>query len=138
VTLSVLRNIAVMLIGLGAVIATPALGLELRNSDSKAGFASLSWIDAPEGEAVLEWDRGTGWRELYRGTDQASTVTGLEEGQYRFRLTRPDGTRSEPLSFTVEHHALSLAWQFFGAGALLFLLLIGLLVWPARNERGRS
>ena len=138
VTFSVRTNIFAMLISLVAVIATPALGLELRNADARAGFASLGWSDVPDGEAVLEWNDGTGWQELYRGTDKASTVTGLDEGAYQFRLTAPDGTVSEPLTFTVEHHALSLALQFFGAGAILFVLLIALLVRPTPDTGSPS
>ena len=52
------------------------------------------------------------------------TITGLEDGEYFFRLTTADGEQSEVLAVTVLHHALGRALGFFLIGLLLFLVLV--------------
>ncbi len=141
-TFSVSKNIILLLIGLCAGLISPATAFEIRNADARAGFASLSWQDSADGVVELQWRAdadttgGGDWKVLYRGTDNGSTITGLDEGTYQFRLVKSDGTVTAPLNFTVQHHSLALAFQFFGAGAVLFVILIGLLVWRGRESEG--
>lgn len=117
-----------------AFAASPALALDLRNADAKAGFVSLGWTDRPAGRVELQINDGTGWQTLYEGTDQASTLSGLEDGTYQFRLTDETGEAGEVVSFTVAHHPLTLALQFFGAGLVLFIILLVVLIRPATTE----
>lgn len=67
------------------------------------------------------------WITLYEGRDTASTLTGLKNGEYAFRLREGQGDWSETLTVVIEHHPLWKAYAFFGAGFVLFIILCGLL-----------
>ncbi len=78
------------------------------------------------------------WITLYEGRDTASTLTGLKNGDYIFRLRAEQGEWSEPLTVVIEHHALWKAYAFFAAGFVLFLILCGLLLRSSRLKEVRG
>jgi hypothetical protein len=80
-------------------------------------------------------------RTIYEGRDLASVVSGLEEGEYHFRVRgkTPDGETVSPWSqvetIVVKYPAyenfwgLPVLWWQLGGGFLVFLLTIGFLVF---------
>jgi hypothetical protein len=111
-----------------------ASGLRLSND----GTIDLEWSleDAPEATFELEQtgDLPEGARRIrYRGRDTASVVTGLDEGDYRFRVRAldPDGTAgdwSEPVVLRVEFMERRTLFLLLGTGALVVTLTIGAIV----------
>jgi hypothetical protein len=114
----------VMLFATGAGTAEPAF--ESPPGRDSAGFFSLSWSGAER----FELEQATGpdhadARIIYRGSDTNTTVSGLPDGEYRFRI-RAEGNSawSDEAVVVVEHHALSRALLFFALGAGVFLVLV--------------
>jgi hypothetical protein len=114
----------VLLFAAGTGFAEPAF--ESPPGRDSAGFFSLSWSGAER----FELERATGpdhadARIIYRGSDTTTTVSGLPDGEYRFRI-RAEGSSawSDEAVVVVEHHALSRALLFFALGAGVFLALV--------------
>jgi hypothetical protein len=91
-----------------------------------AGFFILSWSGAESVE--IEQASGPGHadaRIIYRGRDTSTSLSGLPDGQYRFRIrAEGDADWSDEAIVSVEHHPLGRAFLFFGLGAVVFLVLI--------------
>ncbi|WP_417464871.1 hypothetical protein [Kordiimonas sp.] len=102
--------------------------LVLVDNGLSAGYATVAWPDVDGSSFVLEQKTATGWRELYSGPDRASTLSGLADGTYLFRLKVEGVPALELLEVKVEHHPLVRAWTFFAIGAVMFLVLVGLLL----------
>ncbi|MFN4262967.1 MAG: hypothetical protein ACK4IT_04955 [Thioalkalivibrionaceae bacterium] len=87
-------------------------------SDRVAGDAGYRSVSAAE-------NRDAAFVLLYRGGDEATTLSGLVNGEYRFRL-RAQGSDvwSDEAVVTVEHHSLARAFGFFVVGASVFVVLI--------------
>lgn len=114
-----------------AGLALPAQGTAGPAFDSRperdaAGFFSLNW----EGAERFELEQASGpdhedARIIYRGSDTSTTVSGLPDGEYRFRI-REEGAEewADETTVVVEHHPLSRAFLFFALGAALFVVLI--------------
>jgi hypothetical protein len=114
----------VLLLAAGTGLAQPAF--ESPPARDSAGFFSLSWSGAER----FELEQATApdhvdARIIYRGGDTATTISGLPDGAYRFRI-RADGndTWSDEAVVGVEHHPLSRAFLFFALGAGVFLVLV--------------
>jgi hypothetical protein len=91
-----------------------------------AGFFSLDWNGAERFE--LEQASGPGYEDariIYRGSDTSTTLSGLPDGEYRFRI-REEGAPNwaDETVVEVEHHSLGRAFLFFALGAAVFLVLI--------------
>lgn len=91
-----------------------------------AGFFRLDWSGAER----FELEQATGpehvdARIIYRGSDTSTTISGLPDNSYRFRI-RAEGAEnwSDEAVVVVEHHALSRAFLFFGLGAAVFAALL--------------
>lgn len=114
----------VMLFATGTGGAEPAF--ESPPERDSAGFFSLSWSGAER----FELEQATGpdhadARIIYRGSDTTTTVSGLPDGEYRFRIRgEGDSTWNDEAVVVVEHHALSRALLFFALGAGVFLVLV--------------
>lgn len=109
-----------------------ATSLSIKDNGASAGYVTLGWdVENPDAISTIETKpankKDAPWRQLYQGPDTATTLSGLEGGDYLFRLKVGEGDWSEPLEFTVSHHALSKALAFFGVGLVLFLALLMLL-----------
>jgi hypothetical protein len=102
------------------------------------GYFVLSW-DAPDisSELTLQESREpdfSGDLEQWP-VSQANqfTQSGLTNGLYFYRLA--DGTStSNVVKVEVQHHSLSRAWFFFSLGAVLFILLVGILLHGRRQH----
>jgi hypothetical protein len=144
-----------LLIALGLALFFPAagaagvdaVGLDAKPSRSTDGVYQLSWQST--GEVVLEEALDPGFTEsriVYRGRDQATTLTGRRDGVYYYRLS-PDGptppARSTgegpgrdgddhrnpvPLQVRVEHHSLARALGVFTLGLAVFAATVRLVL----------
>ncbi len=124
------RPVRFLLLVLALVLlAGPALA-EPRFDDppehSADGGFTLHW-EAP-GAVVLERASGPDFddaRVIYEGGDTSSVISGLPDGEYRFRLRVADADAwSDRITVEVEHHSLARAFGFFAVGAAVFLVLI--------------
>ncbi|TNE62618.1 MAG: hypothetical protein EP335_11545 [Alphaproteobacteria bacterium] len=107
--------------------------LMVADNGLSAGYATLAWPDAAGETFLLEREADSGWTAVYDGPDHATTLSGLHNGTYRFRLSADDGMPGDVLEITVAHHPLSRAWMFFGIGAVMFAGLLGLLAAGTRR-----
>jgi len=77
---------------------------------------------------------GQGWRTIYQGPDRARAMSGLRDGEYRFRLQSAVTQNWSPsLSVNVTHHSLERAFALFGIGGVVFLALIIILAAGQRR-----
>ncbi len=141
--------IGVLLIAVGLSLlpaAASAVGLDVKPSRSTDGVYQLFWES--KGEVLLEEARDPGFtdsRIVYRGRDQATTLTGRRDGVYYYRLssasTASVGGRSEdgrparrtdrssvPLQVRVEHHSLLRALSVFAVGLAVFAATVRLVL----------
>ncbi|WP_019584311.1 hypothetical protein [Thioalkalivibrio sp. ALE16] len=108
-----------------ALSAQPAFDAPPERS-TDGGF-TLAW----EAEDAVVLERATGpdhedARIVYEGGDASTVVSGLPDGEYRFRLRAADAdTWADAATVVVEHHSLARAFGFFAVGAVVFLVLIG-------------
>lgn len=71
---------------------------------------------------------------IYEGTDEATTMSGLWDGTYYFRVRLGQEAWSEPVQVVVRHHSLGKAFFFLGLGALVFLATAGLIIGGHRAQ----
>lgn len=128
------------LVGLLAFAVTPAQAaapgattdaLAASTTLSTDGVYQISW--AGEDAAELIESRGPGFdqtRIVYRGTDNATVLTGRSDGVYRYHLRGIEGF----VEVEVRHHPLSRALVFFTLGAIVFLATVALVVREATEE----
>lgn len=128
----------IMLMTVFAASAPLAFGqtLTLADDGRSAGYATLAWAAADGNSFLLEEYEGDEWHTIYEGGDRATTLSGLADGSYRFRLSADGGAPGPEFDLTVAHHPLSRAFGFFGAGAVMLAVLIVLLVAGARRHEG--
>ncbi|OOC09785.1 MULTISPECIES: hypothetical protein [Thioalkalivibrio] len=117
------------------LLAAPALA-EPRFDDppehSADGGFTLHW-EAP-GAVVLERASGPDFDDagvIYEGGDTSRVISGLPDGEYRFRLRAADADEdawSDRITVVVEHHGLARAFGFFAVGGAVFLVLIVVLL----------
>ncbi|MFO7955288.1 hypothetical protein [Thioalkalivibrio sp.] len=94
---------------------------------STDGGFTLAW----ESDETVVLEQGTGpdhgdARIVYEGGDTSTVISGLPDGEYRFRLRAADRDAwADEATVVVEHHSLARAFGFFSVGAVVFLVLIG-------------
>lgn len=132
----------------------PAPTLNLGTDVSTTGFYDLGWElpadAAPEGYSVsrFELHERTGdadWIPFYTGADEATTLTGIPNGTYAYRVRAvlvstesPDTVPtawSAPQSLEVRHHSLAKAFGFLAVGAVVFIATLVLIVTGHRRSR---
>ncbi len=96
------------------------------------GHVRLQWRSVAS-DAVYEVQQSTTHDfkhpiTIYQGPDRATFVSGLPNGVYYYRLRSNSGSWSEPITLTVEHYSLQLAFTLAGLGAVVFLLTVALVV----------
>lgn len=113
---------------LGPAAANP--GFDSPPTRDSAGFFSLNWSGAKR----FELEQATGpthedARIIYRGSDTSTTISGLSDGEYRFRIrAEGDAEWGDVAVVRVEHHSLARAFLFFALGATVFVVLIAAIV----------
>ena len=116
-----------------------------------AGYYQLSWQPGIAGASYkkLHYELQqasdktfSSARTIYSGPDQASVISGRENGAYYYRVrtiaaNRPVGQWSKSVLVTVQHHSLQKAWLFFIAGVVVFALtLVFIVTSSAIKQRG--
>lgn len=133
--------------GLSLLSAAGAIALDVKPSRSTDGVYQLSW--QAKGKVVLEEARDPGFtdpRVVYRGRDQATTLTGRRDGVYYYRLAPvPPATSgratsqgqglaadgegaSIPVQVRVAHHSLVRALGVFAVGLAVFAATVRLVL----------
>jgi len=134
----VTRNLTALLMLLlahGAEIGSAsATELLMTDSDFGAGYVTLAWPGLGGESFILQEKGGTGWEALYKGTSTASTLTGLSNGDYTYRVISDAGRTTEPLDIRIHHHSLTRAFGFFGTGAVLLLILLAVIFVGVRSR----
>ncbi len=74
------------------------------------------------------------WTTVYKGPDTATTLSGLENGEYQFRLQAGLNEWSPEFGVRIQHHSLTKAMIFFGMGFCMFIALLALLILSPRAE----
>lgn len=129
----IIRIVIILSLSLFVAAVAEASELELADDGLSAGYATLGWPTAEGTNFILQQQKDGVWQTLYEGGDRATTLSGLSDGNYRFRLM-VDGTRAGvPVEITVAHHPLGRAWTFFAVGAVMFLLLLAMLIMGTRQ-----
>ena len=107
-------------------IAAASVAFGATPERDSAGFFTLEW----HGAERYELEQATGPRHedariLYRGSDSSALISGLPDGEYRFRIrAQGDAAWSDSTVVVVEHHGLGRAFLFFLLGASVFTVLI--------------
>lgn len=112
-------------------------------TETKKGAVSLEWEGTEAGLVYQLQSAPTDAFEdclpRYEGPETASFLSGLEDGQYFFRVRarRADasvwGPWSSPIRIDSNHHSMSLAWKLCAMGAFLFLCIVGFVVINSRS-----
>lgn len=105
---------------------------------SEDGHLKLAWEMSDASDRV-EVQQSTdkefnGAIRVYRGPDNATVISGLENGTYYFRLKHIDGEWSDTARVIVRHHSLTLALTLCVLGALVFLCTVAVVVTGVRNH----
>ncbi|UXP31698.1 hypothetical protein N6H18_15215 [Reichenbachiella agarivorans] len=91
---------------------------------ANSGYIQLQWnADNGASEYWLEQSQDSLFMSsqlIYQGPDQASFVSGLEDGHYYYRVKTAGSSWSNVLSLTVKHQSLQLALSLAGVGMLVF------------------
>lgn len=128
------------------LMAGPALGLaqqlELsasQKSKSTDGHVQLKWQgDQLSRESIFEVQQAKDEnfrtaKSIYQGPDRATFVSGLENGQYYFRVRPQGGEWSNVYALQVQHHSLQLTFILLGLGAVVFLCTAAIVIRGARK-----
>ncbi len=126
-----------VLLALAAPAAAVAQELQAGTDRSDTGSYPLSW-DAGGHEVVLQESTRPDFsdaREIYRGRDERTVVSGRLDGDYFYRLRRADGEWQVPVRVTVAHHGLAKALAFLVVGAVVFLSTAALIIVGHLRQR---
>ncbi len=117
-----------MAIGPSAINADEHFTIFSSTDNSNNGGFNLTWQLPVNTQVELQQSglESPDFKTIYHGSDSATVITGLPDGNYLFRarLINIDGSLSgwsESLSIKVEHHSLMRAFSFFLIGAVVFL-----------------
>jgi hypothetical protein len=110
---------------------SPTLKLEKENL-SEDGHIKIEWdMTVAHAEVELQQAKREDFSDatiIYHGPDNATFISGLEDGTYYYRIRKVDGTWSDFIRVKVKHHSLSLAISLFAAGSIVFLLTVWVVV----------
>jgi len=139
------RGLLPFCFGVIAALALPAtasaVGVTLEApASSDTGHFALRWQPERAGEYAYELQRArhrdfSDATTIYRGRDRATTISGLLDGTYFYRVRTEGGEWSEPVGVTVEHHQARKAVFFLALGAAVFLATAGLVITGHRKHR---
>lgn len=123
---------------LALAASTPSLTSDTERAT--AGFFTLTWRGSRSAEYVLQESRArdfAGSTVVYRGSDTGHVISGYGDGDYyyRVRAAQRQSGWSEPVKVAVNHHPLSRALAFFGAGFAVFAATTAVILIGARHTR---
>jgi hypothetical protein len=124
-------RLAAVLLAIAPLAAAAQVDLSASPESSSDGVIQVRWSGADG--VVLEESRRPDFadaREVYRGTDRSTVLTGRIDGAYHYRLLALDG--SDPIApdvnVEVAHHPLPRAFAFFGVGLFVFVCTTALVL----------
>jgi len=115
------------------LLSQSAASLRVADDGLSAGYVTLAWDNDNKETIAIEQSMGNGWKTIYQGLDKATTLSGLSDGDYFFRLKHADGSYSNQISLEVKHHTRAKAFGFFGLGAFMFVILLIMIFRGTRN-----
>ena len=116
--------------------AATLFSLTVSPQASSDGVAHLTW-EVPVNKSVrVQQSNKEIFQQpitLYHGNDTGTTITGLKDGTYFFRVgtdlkNNDDINWGEPVQLQVAHHSLTRAFTFFAIGVVVFLATTALIV----------
>lgn len=110
--------------------------LTVSTTSSDTGTYTVSW--EASGAVLLQESTRADFadaRLLYEGVDRATVVSGRLNGTYHYRLLRDGVPWGEAVTVDVAHHSLKQATAFLGAGAVVFIATVILIVQGHRRHR---
>lgn len=121
-----------------SVCATPTHANQIISDTplSTAGYFNLSWSSDRPAPYIVQQSLDASFNQvktIYQGSDQASVMSGLPDGQYFYRMQASAGQWSEAVKVEVKHHSLEKAFAFFTAGAVMLFILVFVLIKGARH-----
>jgi uncharacterized protein (DUF2141 family) len=125
-------------------LATTPFSLTVSPQESNDGVARLTWEVSGNQSVHIQQSRTENFREpvmLYQGNDTGTTITGLKDGSYFFRIgtdNNGDIDWGEPKQLQVAHHSLTRAFGFFAIGVVVFLATLALIVTGSRRQKGSN
>jgi hypothetical protein len=105
--------------------------------ETSNGYVKLEWENGDNASYELQQATSADFadsRTIYKGPDKASFISGLEDGNYYFRVRSAEGPWSLPVQLIVKHQSLQLAFTLFGIGAVVFLLTVFVVIKGVRNS----
>jgi hypothetical protein len=102
------------------------------DSISEDGHIKIEWV-MTRADATVEVEQANSInfvnpKTIYEGPDNATFISGLENGIYYYRVRRLGGEWSDTVKVSVQHHSLALAFTLFGLGALVFFLTVFIVI----------
>lgn len=120
--------------------AYESIEIESSTTISNNGSFTLSWEKSDHSQIELQQaaKQQNAFYTIYTGSDSATVITGLPDGDYlyRARLTDAQGNLSRWSSISaikVQHHSINKALSFFYVGAIVFTGTLILIVLGERR-----
>lgn len=141
-TLSAVKKpiaISLLVFSCTALIPTVSLAqlfIESSTDIATAGYFNLNWKVDAAGPVQVQQATAADFSDaktIYSGTDRATVISGLGNGEYYYRIESADNV-SPGIKVQVAHHALSRAFVFFGLGAVIFIITLSVLIRGARTD----
>lgn len=125
-----------------ALSGPPILSLS-SGSELSQGIVKLEWNSSKsieDDELTFELHQSlqsdfNSYKLIYEGVDKGSFLSGLNDGQYFYRVREQGGVWSTPVAVEVKHHPLKLALVLMGIGAFVFLSTIILVLKGSRSSK---
>lgn len=133
-----IRLITLLIIYIFSYSAVFSQTLTVSDYDYSAGYATLNWFTAEGNTFELKENKNNKWVAVYKGQDKATSLSGLSNGTYSYRLTSDGRQVGETVSFTIQHYSLENAFMFFSMGAFMLVILIYMLIRGTLNINNKS
>ncbi len=141
--------IAIVLAFLISTSSAFAVELHSDTAVATAGYYQLTWdADTDQKTPIFQIEEATNptfsdATVLYQGPDEATVVTGRDNGHYYYRARvvgaqGKDGQWSATTDVIVKHHSLARAFSFFAVGAFVFIAIFVAVVAGNRRHRGKE
>ncbi|MGF1491861.1 MAG: hypothetical protein ACFBSC_05275 [Microcoleaceae cyanobacterium] len=107
------------------------------NLTSNTGYTQLVW-EPSGGPVTLQQATDSEFSDpqtIYQGNNTALFLSGLENGEYFYRLQAEDGTISTPVALEVKHYSIIEAWLWFALGAATFASIVFVILKGKEEEQ---
>lgn len=102
-----------------------------------AGYVQLRWERDDASAVVVQQAQDAAFadaRVIYRGANESLFLSGLDDGDYYFRIRADDDdTWMGSIEVAVRHQSLTRALFLFGVGAVVFICTLAVILRGARD-----